>query len=210
MLRVFQRAAAVVALSLDLAAGYAHWIERAALAFGSEVDAAALCGKCRCIPQGVALPPPLPLAPSTGELRTLLARHTPSDARPIVVLLPAGLRSVKAPLWAAEAIARWHRDDPAVHLVLVGPALDDGVASAVCARFGCLEATAEPPPLAESAPVLRGGLDGLWWAGLQPRDRVVAWLREADCVINTSDSEGETRWGAKGCVMCAWAFGTDC
>jgi hypothetical protein len=57
-----------------------------------------------------------------------------ADALPL--LLVCGLRAVKAPLFVAEAVARWHAEDTRVCLVVVGPPLEPAIAQAVWERTG--------------------------------------------------------------------------
>lgn len=103
--------------------------------------------------------------PSTYSLRAELGLRQGD----ILFLLPAGLRDVKDPLFLAEEIAKWHREDPSVHLVIAGAKRNARYAAKV-EKF-----TADH--------------DGIWYADALPQPDLFAAMREADAVLNTSRSE---------------------
>lgn len=87
-----------------------------------------------------------------------------------VVLLPAGLRRVKAPHLALEAQRLRQVDEPEWELALIGPVLEDDYAGELLDRM-------------EHFPHAR-------WCGPMPWERMGACYRESDVVLNTSESEG--------------------
>ena len=92
------------------------------------------------------------------------------DEAAFVVLLPAGLRRVKAPHLALEAQRLRQVDEPAWELALLGPVLEDDYAGELLDRM-------------EHFPEAR-------WCGPMPQSRMGACYRESDLVLNTSESEG--------------------
>lgn len=99
-----------------------------------------------------------------------------------VFVVAAGIRAVKDPAFLAEAFAAWRAQDPAVRMVVIGPVLDEGFAPACLARLAA------------------AGVDYL---GGLPRPDLLAALRDADAVVNTSVSEGMC-----GVLLEAMALGT--
>lgn len=196
MLRAFLRARAIVAFTPALRDAYYSFIDSHVDAHAA--CRSALHSKARLVPQGVdvedddgggsgARDAGLLLHASdtrtwdrtyTQQLRVSRAlRERPESLRAqlgvphaaIVLLLPCGLRPVKAPLFLVDAVREWRCARPDVHLVIVGPPLDDACAAAV--RRAC-------------------GTDGVWYAPPVPRSRLLQWTQEADVLLNTSASEG--------------------
>lgn len=97
-------------------------------------------------------------------------------------VLAAGIRDVKDPAFLAEAFAAWRREDPRAHLVVIGPVLEPAFAPGCLAR---LEAA------------------GVRYLPALPRPDLLAALRDADAVVNTSKSEGMC-----GVILEAMALGT--
>jgi hypothetical protein len=157
-----------------------------------------------------------------------------------VLLLPCGLRPVKAPTFLCPGFAAWRAARRAaqlaagtssvdVALIIVGPPLEEATAASVAAATGCdasltsgdgphsCGATAEagpgasagaPPSPAASHTTnncarLCGGSRGLYYHPAVPRARLLAWMAQADAVLNTSESEGMPN-----AVMEAQATGT--
>ncbi|PIQ76038.1 hypothetical protein COU78_03695 [Candidatus Peregrinibacteria bacterium CG10_big_fil_rev_8_21_14_0_10_49_24] len=115
--------------------------------------------KLHCIPQAVET------NPSQYSLRTTLGlRHND-----IVFLLPAGLRDVKNPLFLAKEIAKWHTENPRVHLVIAGAKRN--------ARYA-----------AKVKKFIREH-EGILYTDALPQRDLFAAMREADAVLNTSRSE---------------------
>lgn len=88
----------------------------------------------------------------------------------IVLLLPAGLRQVKRPLFAIEPLARLRKEGIPVVLILLGSVIDDGVAAA-----------------------FDHAVEGRAWIKRLPAltpDEMNACYLAADVVLNTSTSEG--------------------
>ncbi|MGH7438516.1 MAG: glycosyltransferase [Polyangiaceae bacterium] len=120
-----------------------------------------ISGRIRLVPQAVELPPTVPFS--------LRARLNLS-ARDVVVLLPTGIRKVKDPLHTVEAFGVWHALQPNVHLVVVGAIIE--------------------PDYAEDALAQLGDRPGIHYVSALSRAELVAAMREADVVLNTSLSEG--------------------
>jgi glycosyltransferase involved in cell wall biosynthesis len=119
-------------------------------------------GRVERIPQAADVPEPEPSFSLRAELGL--------DDRDVLVVLPTGIRRVKDPLHVIDAFHRWHRIDPRVHLVLAGAVLEPDYAD------GALTILAERP--------------GVTFLPALPRPLMLAAIREADAVINTSLSEG--------------------
>lgn len=91
----------------------------------------------------------------------------------ILILLPAGIRPVKDVLFAVNASALWHKDDPRVQLRIVGPVLDETYAEEVCIALGNKNAQ-----------------DCCRYCGPLVQEELHAAMCTANVVINTSTSEG--------------------
>ncbi|UOX85903.1 alpha/beta fold hydrolase [Amycolatopsis sp. FBCC-B4732] len=115
--------------------------------------------KVRCIPQGVET------TPSDYSLRRALG--VGADAK--LLLLPAGLRPVKDPLFAIDCVKRLHEEDERVRLVIAGVSYDEDYEAMVRRRCG-------------DSPAVR-------YVGALDRDDLHAAMREATAVLNTSTSE---------------------
>lgn len=131
--------------------------------------------RVRCLPQAVDI--------SALDESFSLASYAglAPDAR--IVLLPTGIRRVKDPLHAAQAFSHWHLEDPSIHLVVAGAVL-------------------EPDYAASAVPTLKS-LPGVHYVGALPRPRMLAGMKQAQAVLNTSLSEGMC-----GAVLEAMALGT--
>jgi glycosyltransferase involved in cell wall biosynthesis len=90
-----------------------------------------------------------------------------------VLLLVCGLRRVKDPIYLLDAIEEWHKSDPTVYLVIVGPKLEDEIAEEVFRR------TSSPDC-------------GLLYTPPVPRRRLFEWMKQADVLVNSSVSEGQS------------------
>ena len=119
----------------------------------------ATSGRVHRIPQGVST------EPSAFSLRAHL-RLAEDD---VILLLPAGLRPVKDPLFPVDVVRRWHRADPRIHLVITGLCYEDGFADIVARRCG--------PD------------DGVHYLPALPRPDLHAAMLESTAVLNTSLSE---------------------
>ncbi|MCX5612999.1 MULTISPECIES: glycosyltransferase [unclassified Streptomyces] len=115
-------------------------------------------GKLYSIPQAVDTDP------SDFSLKNRLG--LPDDSK--VLLLPAGLRPVKDPLFLTGCVDEWHREDPRVRLVIAGVSYD-GFEEIL--RRRCLRHS------------------GVHYAGALNRRDLHAAMREATAVLNTSISE---------------------
>ena len=131
----FARAKAVVAFTPDMAVRYDGMCDR--LGLRSVPQGAP---HATVIPQGVAgsVTASLPIDPMCPRgMRSTLGIPSTDG----VLLLIAGLRSVKAPLLLAPAVARRNaalrKQGDTLHLVLLGPLLDPAFASQVVAATGC-------------------------------------------------------------------------
>ena len=135
------------------------------------------------IPQATSLPAGLGRLEDATPLRDLLGlpQETP------VILLVAGLRAVKDPLyllpafisWRAGLLASAHPLLPA--LVLVGPALEADLAQRVREYAGVGGEGLSP----------WGGQGGVFYHSEVPRERLLSWLLSANVLLNTSHSEGQ-------------------
>lgn len=112
------------------------------------------------IPQGVLT------HPSVFSLRKIIGLRD----NDILLLLPAGLRPVKDPLMLVREIARWHAEDPRVHLVIIGADRDAAYAQK------CRHIAVSLPGIHILSPV--------------PAADLHAAMKESDVVLNSSHSEG--------------------
>lgn len=126
-------------------------------------------------------------------LRSLLGLSGEST----LILLPTGLRPVKAPTFALAALQEWHRQQSRgkVHLVIVGPQLDPQTSNAVFEACGVTDdGTADGVQRSASCAcdrhTVRGGVSGAWYSAPIPRRCLLSWMAEADILLNTSESEG--------------------
>lgn len=87
-----------------------------------------------------------------------------------VFLLVAGLRRVKDPLYLAESISEWHKDDNSIHLVIVGPELDTEFAREIKSKVQRFPGVHIFPPL--------------------PACDLHAAMQSCFAVVNSSTSEG--------------------
>lgn len=131
-------ASAVVAFSAAMRET-ALRIMAAAGAAGGDERAVAGSSHVRIIPQAVA--DPLPGLPRREEARSRMRAAFGLRRDAVVLLLPCGVRAVKAPTWAAPAIRAWHLDDPRVHLLVVGPVLEAKTAAALAHEIEHAEAS---------------------------------------------------------------------
>lgn len=127
------------------------------------------------IPQSVRLPVTAAPAHSPATLLPGL----PPDAH--LFLLPLALRRVKDPLFLALAMAEWHRKDPSVYLVLVGPPVEEDIACKV-----------------QEAVAMHKGLLHL---PAMPAAHLHALMRRAAAVVNTSISEGQPQAVMEGMLL---------
>jgi glycosyltransferase involved in cell wall biosynthesis len=67
-------------------------------------------------------PTPMSSAAPTASWRQRLGY----DQKDFVVLLPAGIRTVKAPHFVAEEMRRWHYEDSNANFLIIGPVLEGG------------------------------------------------------------------------------------
>lgn len=116
-------------------------------------------GKLHHIPQGVRT------RPSAFSLRD--HAQLPCDA--VIFLLPSGLRPVKDPLFLLSSIARWHRADHRINLVIAGLAYEPGYHELALRRIGSAA--------------------GVHYVGALAQHDLHAAMREAVAVLNTSLSE---------------------
>jgi glycosyltransferase involved in cell wall biosynthesis len=122
----------------------------------------AAAGRVRCFPKAVEVPAQV----ASFDLRERLGLAR--DSR--IVLLPTGIRRVKDPLYAVDAFTRWHAEDPRIHLVIVGAVLERDYAESALATIA-------------AAP-------GVHYLEALARPEMLAAIRDADIVLNSSCSEG--------------------
>ncbi len=118
-------------------------------------------GRIELMAQAVEVP-----AEESYSLRDALGL-VPED---FLFLLPTGIRRVKDPLHLVEAFSAWHREDPRMHLAVVGALL-------------------EPDYVEHALPLLRDA-PGVRYVPPLPRPQMLAAIAEADVTLNTSLSEG--------------------
>ncbi len=134
-----------------------------------------VAGHVSLLPQAVELPAPT----ENFSLRARLGL----PASDVMVLLPTGIRRVKDPLHVVEALGVWHALQPRVHLVVVGAVIE--------------------PDYADEALIQLSERPGVHYVSALSRTDLLAAMREADVVLNTSISEGMC-----GTVLEAMALGT--
>jgi hypothetical protein len=93
-----------------------------------------------------------------------------------IFLLVSAVRAVKDPLLLKEVMEGWYSRDATVHLVLVGPVLEESLGTRV------KSASAQP-----SDPDYRG----FYYAGSLPPCLLIGALSQASACVNTSLSEGQ-------------------
>ncbi|KAH0625371.1 hypothetical protein JD844_014839 [Phrynosoma platyrhinos] len=87
-----------------------------------------------------------------------------------IFLLICGLRRVKDPLYLVDAFVEWHREDPSVHLIIIGPAVD--------------------PVFAEEVNEKVKRADGVHLLQEIPQEDLHAAVKKCFAVVNSSISEG--------------------
>ncbi|XP_051888068.1 glycosyltransferase 1 domain-containing protein 1 isoform X4 [Pristis pectinata] len=89
---------------------------------------------------------------------------------PYIFLLVCGLRQVKDPLYLVDAFSAWHKVEPCVYLVIIGPEIDPVFAQQVKAKL-------------KSA-------HGVYLVSEKPQEELHAAMRDSFAVVNSSVSEG--------------------
>jgi hypothetical protein len=115
--------------------------------------------------------------------------------RAVLLLLPAGLRPVKDPLFVADAVARWSArrraaGRPAAHLVIIGPSRCAETLAAVASRVGCPPRGPGPRGSGPSSSDVGNSPGPVLYHGAVPFADLLAAVAEADAVVNSSVSEG--------------------
>src|SRR5262249_21374414 len=131
-------------------------------------------GRVECLPQAVSVE-----TQSECSVRDRLGL----SQRDILLLLPTGIRCVKDPLHVARAVSAWHARDARAHLAVCGAILE--------------------PDYAEMALAELQALPGVHYLPALARADMLAAMRDADAVLNTSLSEGMC-----GVLLEAMAIGT--
>ena len=181
MLRALRASSAIVAFSLTMSSSLTRFLSTRGV-LGEE--AASVLRKLHCIPQGIEVAPLKDTVEEAGaeegNLRALLGLPA---ATPLVLLV-AGLRAVKDPLLLLPAFSAWAPLQGTLSpvLVLVGPQLDEDVTAAVLAHAGVDAAAGRP----------WGGLNGVFYLPVVPRHTLLAYMRCANVLLNTSRSEGQS------------------
>jgi pimeloyl-ACP methyl ester carboxylesterase/glycosyltransferase involved in cell wall biosynthesis len=103
--------------------------------------------------------------PSDFSLRECLGLG--QDA--VVLLLPAGLRHVKDPLYLVDCVRQWHAEDPRIHMVIMGLSYESGFLDMVLRRCGTDQ--------------------GVHYLDALPQADLHAAMRDSTAVLNTSLSE---------------------
>ncbi|XP_067911166.1 glycosyltransferase 1 domain-containing protein 1 [Heterodontus francisci] len=89
---------------------------------------------------------------------------------PYIFLLVCGLRQVKDPLYLVDAFSAWHKEEPRVYLIIIGPKVDVVFAQQVEAKV-------------KSA-------YGVYLVSEKPQEELHAAMRDSFAVVNSSISEG--------------------
>ncbi|XP_034494649.1 glycosyltransferase 1 domain-containing protein 1 isoform X2 [Ailuropoda melanoleuca] len=100
-----------------------------------------------------------------------------------IFLLVCGLRHVKDPLYLVDAFSEWHREEPNVYMVIVGPEVDPVFTREVKAKVKRF-------PAAECCPCSCFRMAGVRLLGEMPQGDLHAALRNCFAVVNSSVSEG--------------------
>ncbi|GCC23999.1 hypothetical protein chiPu_0002397 [Chiloscyllium punctatum] len=87
-----------------------------------------------------------------------------------IFLLVCGLRRVKDPLFLVDAFSVWHKKDPRVYLIIIGPEVDAAFTQQVKAKV-------------KSA-------SGVYLVSEKPQEELQAAMRDSFAVVNSSISEG--------------------
>ncbi|XP_060699652.1 glycosyltransferase 1 domain-containing protein 1 isoform X2 [Hemiscyllium ocellatum] len=87
-----------------------------------------------------------------------------------IFLLVCGLRRVKDPLFLVDAFSVWHKEDPRVYLIIIGPEVDAPFTQQVKAKL-------------KSA-------SGVYLVSEKPQEELQAAMRDSFAVVNSSISEG--------------------
>ncbi|XP_003222803.2 glycosyltransferase 1 domain-containing protein 1 isoform X1 [Anolis carolinensis] len=118
-------------------------------------------------PQGIVTTPNV----SFNWEKCLQSAGIPHDGNSLCYfLLICGLRRVKDPLYLADAFAEWHREDPSVQLIIIGPAVD--------------------PVFAEEVKEKVQRADGVHLLKEIPQEDLHAAVKKCFAVVNSSISEG--------------------
>jgi len=129
------------------------------------------------MPQAAAAPAPVPFTlPASVKL-------TDEDR---VFLLPCGLRDVKDPSYLVQAFKRWHRLNPHVWLIIVGPSLDkccyDSLRLAITGQEEKIEGGERKEQLLEQ--------DGVLYLPPLPHPELIGLMHASFAVVNSSKAEG--------------------
>ncbi|XP_078083171.1 glycosyltransferase 1 domain-containing protein 1 [Mustelus asterias] len=89
---------------------------------------------------------------------------------PCIFLLVCGLRRVKDPLFLVDAFSAWHKKEPRVYLIIIGPEVDAAFTQQVAAKV-------------KSA-------HGVHLVSEKPQEELHAAMRDSFAVVNSSVSEG--------------------
>ena len=216
---VISRAAGVVAFTPAMGERYLRFVERVGVAEGGRARSPSLLEadrrKLRIIPQSVDVSAAglsasrvrggslgagnrgFAAEPATADAdaavpHVALRAHLGLPASAVVLLLVAGVRPVKDPLFLVPAMREWHARDPALQLVVVGPSLDEQLTAALvaecrrgCGMAACCQCGEGGSPHAGSS------CGGLWYLPPVPRATLLRWLPECDIALNSSLSEGQ-------------------
>lgn len=130
---------------------------------------------------------------ASGDRESMPTSGGADDNGPIVLLLPAGLRPVKAVLWAAAGVAKWAAEDAKagrprrVLLRIVGPKLDDEYARQVSASLSEIQLREKGVAGDGDA---ESGFSSVAYCGAMTQRQLHVAMAEATVVLNTSESEG--------------------
>ncbi|XP_078410238.1 glycosyltransferase 1 domain-containing protein 1 isoform X2 [Cetorhinus maximus] len=118
-------------------------------------------------PQGVVTKPCAKF--SWGEFLQNSGVHC-KNIDPYIFLLVCGLRQVKDPLFLVDAFSAWHKKEPRVHLIIIGPEVEAAFTQQVEAKV-------------KSA-------FGVYLVSEKPQEELHAAMRDSFAVVNSSISEG--------------------
>ncbi|RDD41084.1 Glycosyltransferase 1 domain-containing protein 1 [Trichoplax sp. H2] len=87
-----------------------------------------------------------------------------------IFLLVAGIRPIKDPLFLADAVSEWHRKDPSIYLVIIGPEIDTEFSYKM--KENLLRYT------------------GVYYVDSIPQPKLHMALRQCTALVNSSINEG--------------------
>lgn len=103
------------------------------------------------------------------------------DNGTFLVLLPAGIRSVKDPLYILEEFGHWQQTCHNIALILIGPVLDQELHETVLDKIG---------RTSYADGMVCGGQNNCYYHKTVDREVLLSYISESSVVLNTSREEG--------------------